>query len=99
MTSGTRTFRDVLRTLAASVPQRRDGTGAFPAEVRTLGVTAREFEIGQLLAEHLSNRAIGERLHISPRTVEKHIAALISKLALPNRHAIISRLTHHHYSS
>lgn len=88
-----RSCRDVLRTLGASVPQRRDGTEAVPAELRTLGVTAREYEVGQLLAEHLSNRAIGGRLHISPRTVEKHIAALISKLAVPDRHAIIGRLT------
>ncbi len=90
--------RDVLRTLGASIPRRRTGTEAVPAELRALGVTAREYEVGQLLAEHLSNRAIGERLHISPRTVEKHIAALISKLAVPDRHAIIDRLTPNHHS-
>ncbi|MEO6500790.1 MAG: AAA family ATPase [Jatrophihabitantaceae bacterium] len=94
-----RSCRDVLRALGASVPQRRAGTEAVPAELRTLGVTAREYEVGQLVAEHLGNRAIGERLHISPRTVEKHTAALISKLAVPDRHAIIGRLTDHHYSS
>jgi DNA-binding CsgD family transcriptional regulator len=98
ITAAARNCRDVLRTLGASLPQRRDGTEAVPAELRTLGVTTREYEVGQLLAERLTNRVIGERLHISPRTVEKHIAALISKLAVPDRHAVISRLTDHHYS-
>jgi DNA-binding NarL/FixJ family response regulator len=83
----------VLRALGAPISQRRDGTEAVPAELRTLGVTIREYEVGQLLADRLTNRAIGERLHISPRTVEKRIAALISKLAVPDRHAVIGRLT------
>ena len=91
-----RSCRDVLRTLGASVPQRRDGTEAVPAELRTLGVTVREYEVGQLVAEHLGNRAIGERLHISPRTVEKHIAALLGKLAVPDRNALIDRLADNH---
>jgi DNA-binding CsgD family transcriptional regulator len=93
-----RSCRDVLRTLGASIPRRRDDTEAVPAELRMFGVTAREYEVGQLLAEHLSNRTIGERLHISPRTVEKHIAALTSKLAVPDRHAIIDRLTRNQHS-
>jgi DNA-binding CsgD family transcriptional regulator len=90
-----RCCRDVLRTLGASVPQRRDGSEAVPTELRTLGVTVREYEVGQLVAEHLGNRAIGERLHISPRTVEKHIAALLGKLAVPDRNALIERLAAH----
>jgi DNA-binding CsgD family transcriptional regulator len=99
MTSAARTCRDMLRTLGASVPQRRDSTDAVPAKLRALGVTTREYEVGQLLAENLSNRAIGERLHISPRTVEKHIAALITKLTVPDRHAIISQLTDLYHNS
>jgi len=87
-----RSCRDVLRTLGVSVPQRRDGTGAVPAELRTLGVTVREYEVGQLVTEHLGNRAIGERLHISPRTVEKHIAALTNKLSVADRAALIGQL-------
>lgn len=94
-----RSCRDVLRTLGASIPQRRGGTEAVPAELRTLGVTVREYEVGQLVADHLGNRAIGERLHISPRTVEKHIAALISKLAVPDRQALIDQLADNHRTS
>lgn len=93
-----RSCRDVLRSLGVAVQQRRTGTASIPAELRAAGVTAREYEVGQLLAEHLSNQAIGERLHISPRTVEKHIAALMSKLAVPDRHAIIDQLIDNHRS-
>ncbi|HEU5271146.1 MAG TPA: AAA family ATPase, partial [Jatrophihabitans sp.] len=84
-----RSCRDVLRSLGASVPQRREGTAALPAVLRAAGVTAREYEVGLLVREHLANRDIGARLHISPRTVEKHVAALLGKLMLPDRRALI----------
>jgi DNA-binding CsgD family transcriptional regulator len=87
-----RSCRDVLRTLGAPVPQRRAGTETVPAGLRAAGVTAREYEVGLLLGEHLGNRDIGERLHISPRTVEKHIAALLSKLTAPDRRTLIDRI-------
>jgi len=84
-----RSCRDVLRSLGASIPQRRAGLAALPTTLRAAGVTAREYEVGLLVHEHLGNRAIGARLHISPRTVEKHVAALLSKLMLPDRRALI----------
>jgi len=87
-----RTCRDLLRSLGAPVQQRRDGVAVIPAELRAAGVTAREYEVGLLVREHLANREIGERLHISPRTVEKHIAGLQTKLAVPDRRALITRL-------
>jgi DNA-binding CsgD family transcriptional regulator len=85
-----RRCRDVLRSLGVSVQQRREGIAALPAALRTAGVTAREYEVGLLVREHLGNRDIGTRLHISPRTVEKHVAALLSKLMLPDRRALIT---------
>lgn len=87
-----RTCRDLLRVLGASIRQRRTGSAGIPAELRAAGVTVREYEVGLLVREHLGNRDIGARLHISPRTVEKHIAALLGKLTAPDRRALISRL-------
>jgi DNA-binding NarL/FixJ family response regulator len=48
-------------------------------------VTAREAEVLGLLADRLTNRQIGERLYLSTRTVEKHVAALASKLTARDR--------------
>jgi DNA-binding NarL/FixJ family response regulator len=50
-----------------------------PDGLRALGVTARELEVLDLVAEGLSNAEIGERLYISPRTVEKHVEKLLSR--------------------
>jgi DNA-binding NarL/FixJ family response regulator len=44
-----------------------------------------------LLGDRLSNREIAERLVLSPRTVEKHVAALLAKLGAPGR-ADLARL-------
>lgn len=46
------------------------------------GVTAREAEVMDLVVERLSNREIAERLYLSPRTIEKHIASLLDKLGV-----------------
>jgi DNA-binding CsgD family transcriptional regulator len=48
-------------------------------------VTGREYEVFGLLADRLGNKAIAARLHISPRTVEKHLASLVAKAGQPNR--------------
>ncbi len=46
------------------------------------GVTEREAEVLFALAERLRNREIAGRLHVSVRTVESHVAALLRKLAV-----------------
>ena len=45
-------------------------------------LSAREREVLALLAEGRSNRAIGERLELSQRGVQKHITAVFAKLGL-----------------
>ncbi len=52
-------------------------------------LSAREREVLALAAEGLSNRAIAQRLFVTDRTVEAHIAAVFSKLGLedtPDHH-------------
>lgn len=80
--------RASLRRIGASVPQRRSGVDRLPVPLRSLGITVREFEVFQLLADRLGNKAIGARLHISPRTVEKHVASLMTKTRQPDRESL-----------
>jgi DNA-binding NarL/FixJ family response regulator len=43
-----------------------------------------------LLAEGLSNREIGERLYLSPRTVERHAENLMSRLGIQGRSQLVA---------
>jgi DNA-binding NarL/FixJ family response regulator len=45
-------------------------------------LSAREREVLELMAEGRSNRAIGERLCLSPKTVEAHVSTIFSKLGI-----------------
>lgn len=54
-----------------------------PAQAQ--GLTAREREVMELIAEGLSNRAIASRLYIAEKTVKNHINHLYSKLGVTSR--------------
>ena len=56
-----------------------------PREHPAEKLTAREQEVLDLLAQGLSNKAIGARLAISEHTVKFHVAAVCAKLAAGNR--------------
>jgi DNA-binding NarL/FixJ family response regulator len=49
------------------------------------GLTAREAEVLALVVEHLTNADIAARLHLSPRTVESHVANLLAKTGTTDR--------------
>jgi len=50
-----------------------------------LGITKRELEILQLIAEGLSNREIAEKLFVSENTVKTHSSRLLDKLNAKRR--------------
>ena len=51
------------------------------------GLSPRELDVLRLLAEGRSNRAIGDRLSISERTVENHVVHILAKLDFDSRTA------------
>lgn len=53
------------------------------------GLTRREREIFDLLAQGLSNQAVARRLHRSKRTVEHHVSSLLTKLGVASRADVI----------
>ena len=70
-----------LRGLGARVPQGpRERTRTNPA-----GLTSRQLEVLSLLTEGLTNAEIAERLVVSPRTAEHHVAAVLTKLGAASR--------------
>jgi DNA-binding CsgD family transcriptional regulator len=63
----------------------RARTDPVPQGWARLGVSAREADVLQLVIEGLSNREIADQLHLSVRTVEKHVEALLRKTATTSR--------------
>ena len=55
------------------------------ARLEQLGITAREFEILELIAGGMSNREIAEKLFVSENTVKTHSSRLFDKLSAKRR--------------
>jgi len=51
-------------------------------------LTSRERAVLQLIARGYSYKEIAARLHLSSRTVESHVSAVLRKLQLSNRHEL-----------
>ena len=57
--------------------------------LRKLGITKRELEILELIAQGMSNREIAEKLFVSENTVKTHSSRLLDKLSAKRRtHAV-----------
>ncbi|HEY7076640.1 MAG TPA: LuxR C-terminal-related transcriptional regulator [Solirubrobacteraceae bacterium] len=91
----------------ATIRRRRGPAGDLVLEVTLSGeararpapfedLTAREREVLALVAEGLTDRGIGERLWLTPKTVETHVRHILAKLRLPadarhNRRVLAAR--------
>ena len=74
----------VGRRLFRSEPRASDFTPNDRAQA-SLGITEREREVLQLLADGRSNKEIAARLELSPNTVKTHVARLFEKLQVARR--------------
>src|SRR2546421_259748 len=63
---------------------------------RTDGLTAREVEILQLVANGLTNRQLADQLGVSIRTVDAHLRSVYAKLNVKSRSAATRYAVEHH---
>jgi len=76
-------LRERMQAAGLKVPR---GPRAATRE-NPFGLTARQLDILALLAENLTNAEIAERLHLSPKTVDHHVSAVLAKLEVASREA------------
>jgi DNA-binding CsgD family transcriptional regulator len=78
-----------LRRFLRARPPRPDQASEEERSLTELsqdsGVSGREKEIIQLVAQGLDNREIGKRLFISPKTVKNHLTSIYAKTGARNR--------------
>lgn len=66
-------------------PETERSASDRKAEAQHAGLSEREFEIIELVAQGLDNKEISEKVYIGEGTVRNHVSALLQKLNLKNR--------------
>lgn len=93
LTEAASACRVAMREAGFAVPRKAPGSQRIPAQLQTLGVTSREFDVLELVAEGLQNKQIADRLFLSVRTVETHVTRLLQRTGAPDRGQLASYLT------
>lgn len=75
---------DEIRSFAVRARLRLPGLET-PEQIPSGGLTAREREVLQLLAQGMTNDQIGTALFMSPRTASVHVSRILGKLGAANR--------------
>ncbi|NBP71021.1 MAG: DNA-binding response regulator [Cytophagia bacterium] len=87
--TGERYFTEAITKLIFEDFYEHEKSGKKRERKITEGLTKRESEILQLVAEGIGNKEIGERLFISVKTVETHKTHILDKLGLKNNTELI----------
>ncbi len=91
--SAVRVCRDALRELGQPLRQRRRGCHEVPQRLWSQGVTVREYEVLLGVAMGRTNKEVAAQLHLSHRTVERHVANLMAKTGAGNRRELGALMT------
>ena len=85
-----RTCRSLLTRAGDPTVRRRKAPEGLSEDLAALGVTRRELDVLVLLADGRPTREIAERLYLSPKTVERHIANLATKAGVAGRAQLVA---------
>ncbi|MEV7865473.1 response regulator transcription factor [Streptomyces sp. NPDC088124] len=78
--------RSLLDPVATARVLERLRTGnSAKADDKMAGLTDQERRILDLIGEGMTNRAIGERLHLAEKTIKNYVSSLLSKLGMERR--------------
>jgi DNA-binding CsgD family transcriptional regulator/tetratricopeptide (TPR) repeat protein len=86
-----RACRSLLRHSGSPLP--RANPNEVPPPLAARGITLRETDVLFLLARGMSNREIAARLHVSSRTVEKHVERLMGKTGTTRRTQLVALMS------
>jgi two-component system NarL family response regulator len=78
-----------LATKALTALAQQDDTTPTIEETEVAPLTDRQQEVLACLAQGMSNKQIGEQLHISENTVKYHVRQMMERLQLETRHELI----------
>ena len=79
--------------LAGFVLDAFSGNLPAPSDPELDQLTAREQEVMRLIARGYTYREVASSLHLSVKTVETHVSAVLRKLQLSNRHELTAWVT------
>jgi DNA-binding CsgD family transcriptional regulator len=81
-----------LRALGERPRARAPEQEGRAADGRLAALTSREREVAGLVGEGHTNAQIAARLHLSERTVERHVSSVLAKLGLSSRTGVVRLL-------
>ncbi|MFE1381514.1 AAA family ATPase [Streptomyces sp. NPDC058740] len=87
---GARLLTDLADRTRAAALGPEPSEPATDADGPLAALTPREREISVLVAEGLTNQAVADRLSLSPRTVESHVASVYRKTGVMTRAGLAS---------
>jgi DNA-binding CsgD family transcriptional regulator len=85
---GARSWSEQVRSELRAAGERTQAQEPTAQDV----LSPQELQIARLAAEGLSNREIGERLYLSPRTVGSHLYRIFPKLEVTSRAQLAAKL-------
>lgn len=77
--------KSLLDPVATARVLERLRDGGSGKDDKLAGLTEQERKILDLIGEGLTNRVIGERLHLAEKTIKNYVSSLLSKLGMERR--------------